>query len=112
MSTSGLQQNYIKTPFSNDLFDTTFSHDNSSSIIDILLTYLQLICKVVKDVLDTIKVIIFGRGRAANDNIRLNEAEMSSLLVGLGNSIAEEEEFVVGLPRPLNFDEDDFSENV
>lgn len=114
-SSSGLQLNYIKTPFADDLFDTTFSYDNSSSIIDILLTYLQLICKFIKDVLDTIKVIIFGRGREANDNIRLNEAEMSSLLVGLGNvnlnSIGEEEEFV-GLPRPLNIDEVDLSENV
>ena len=105
-------ENYIKTPFSDDVFDTAFSSTESLSMNQIMI-YGGKLWKFIKDVGETIKVIIFGRGNAMNQNIRLNDGDLSSPLVGLGNvnNIGEENEWN-GLPTPIPVVEDTSSEYV
>ena len=96
------RDNFIKTPRSNNIFETTFSMREFSSIAEgraVFVSYISVLCKFSKDIAETLKVMIFGRGQEANQNIRLNEAEMSSLLVGMSNSedICEEDDDWVGL---------------
>ncbi len=106
------QDNYIKTPFSDELFDVTFarrvtsswssssSSSSSTSMISngssIVTTYCTVIGKSVKGLCQTLKVKIFGRGRGMNENIRLNETEMNSLLLGVGDidDFGEEENWI------------------
>jgi membrane associated rhomboid family serine protease len=91
--------NYVKTPRSDEIFVSTFS-SGESSIRMIISTYLCILWTFIKNVAETLKVIIFGRGQEANDNVRLNEADISSLLVGAGDpDDVEEEGDWVGLDK-------------
>ena len=93
--------NYIKTPSSDDLFQSTFSTTQSQPLSHIFVTFVSVVWKFVKDVAETLKVVIFGRGHEINDNIRLNVAEMSSLGVGVGDAddTGEGDEWI-GLEQP------------
>jgi len=84
------RENYVKTPFSDDIFNTSFARRESSpsslsSRRTAVVRFLSTGCNFVKDAVLSLKVMIFGRGDV-NENIRLSETEISTLLVGIGDS--------------------------
>ncbi len=108
-----LLENYVKTPFSDDVFNNSFSgRDRDSSSLSsrtmAVSQFLSMGCNFVKDKLQSLKVAIFGRGDV-NDNIRLSEDEISTLLVGIGNNTDAEGEWNGLETVPLS---DNESENV
>ena len=89
-------ENYIKTPVSNDLFDSTFSSSNGLVSMEglrmAIVTYGNVICNCFRNILETLKVMIFGRGRELNSNIRLDDPTFIG--VGDEDDIGEGDEWV------------------